>query len=395
MPAEFRHAIKRITLTCGVMVQDVLPGQLRDNEGMTSVPAWGRPPYFWFVAAYPLDLGPQRLAGEVLPGVGQDRLFAIAAAKQVDLLGRSGIDAIKDGRPEGLKIGAAQHQAGTHTTDADRDDRPWAGAGQDLADGLDVPHHVPSASASAQPGRGKEIWCGRCAVPTTWPSEVTSSPLVLEGTDVNPEYDLHLCHTSAVARLPTDQRMVDANRSDRRSRFARYRGRTEAGGSGGDNHLSKPAYRCRSCYRSRARGGAARCRLRDPCGRQSLASSHSQSGWHPPLDQYLGRSASATTHRLHLDCGLRPQPVSVLPRQARQRAGIGAQQTSGHGGSGYAIPHPGCHGCSGSDARSAGICTPRHVISAMRSPLGRRGDRRPCTGAGTIGLLIWRDPNVS
>jgi hypothetical protein len=35
------------------------------------------------------------------------------------------------------------------------------------------PHQVPSASASAQP----ETWCGRCVVPTTWPSGMTSSPL--------------------------------------------------------------------------------------------------------------------------------------------------------------------------------------------------------------------------
>ena len=165
MPAKFRHSIERITLAGGVVVEDVLSGELGNNEGVASVPSASCPPYLWFVLPYPLDLGPERLAGEVLPRVGQDRLRTIAAAEQVDLRGRSGIDAIKDGRPEGFKICVAEHKTWTHTADADRDDRPRAGAGQDLADGLGrlptrYPRHLPrpSPDAARKSGAGAALF---------------------------------------------------------------------------------------------------------------------------------------------------------------------------------------------------------------------------------------------
>src|SRR4029450_4898778 len=61
---------------------------------------------------------------------------------------------------------------------------PTIGPGAELVRTLQIlstsSHQVRSASASAHPGRGNEIWCARWADSITRPSGVTSSPLVLE-----------------------------------------------------------------------------------------------------------------------------------------------------------------------------------------------------------------------
>ena len=159
--------------------------------------------------------------------------------------------------------------------------------------------------------------------------------------------------------------MADEDRSDRRSGSARHRGSPPARSSWGECHVSQPAYRRRSCYWGGARGDAARRRMCGPCSGPSVASSHSQSGRHPPVDQYAGRSTRGAACHLHLDCRLRPQPFSVLPRVIRERTGTAAQQAPGHGGSGYAIPCPGRDSCSGSNARSSGVRAQGDVVSAV------------------------------
>ena len=99
MPVEFRHSVERVTLAGGVMIKNVFPGQLCDDEGVTAVPAASGTPDIRFIPAYPLELGPQRLAGEALAGIGEDRILAITAAQQVDLLSSPCVDPIEDRRP--------------------------------------------------------------------------------------------------------------------------------------------------------------------------------------------------------------------------------------------------------------------------------------------------------
>ena len=115
MPVESRHSVERVTLAGGVMIKNVFPGQLGDERRID------RPPSpraacqtsGWFFPAYPLELGPQRLAGEALAAhYCEDRILAITAAQQVDLLSGPRVDAIEDRRPREGKIGITEHEAG-------------------------------------------------------------------------------------------------------------------------------------------------------------------------------------------------------------------------------------------------------------------------------------------
>jgi hypothetical protein len=80
MPVELRHPVERVTLARGVMIKNVFAGQLRDDVGVTAVPAARGSPYLRLVSAHPLEFRPERLAGEALARIGEDRLLAIATA---------------------------------------------------------------------------------------------------------------------------------------------------------------------------------------------------------------------------------------------------------------------------------------------------------------------------
>ena len=122
VPAEAGHPVERVALARGVVVHHVLTGQLGGDERVGAVPAVGPPPDLRLVLADPLELGTQGLEVKNLPPLAK-----ISAAPyrwlRVDLLGRPRVDAVEDGGSQWPQIVVAQHQAGSHTADADPDHR--------------------------------------------------------------------------------------------------------------------------------------------------------------------------------------------------------------------------------------------------------------------------------
>ena len=182
-PRSRVNVVERVALARGVVVKDVLAGELPHDVGVRVEPARGARPGVGLVAPRPQQLGADRLGRQGGPAAGDDRFLAVAVGELVDLGGRPHVDAVEDRRPDGLVAGVAQDQAGADARDADAGDpasRP-ARPASSLAMETTSCHQTPTGSTSAQFGLGIDMDPGRdrTAVARTVPSGAASTPLLL------------------------------------------------------------------------------------------------------------------------------------------------------------------------------------------------------------------------
>jgi hypothetical protein len=73
-PVLRRQVVQRVALAGGVVVQDVLAGELGDHEGVAAEPPARVGPDSRLVVAQPSQSGPDRLCGQQLAAPRDDRV---------------------------------------------------------------------------------------------------------------------------------------------------------------------------------------------------------------------------------------------------------------------------------------------------------------------------------
>ena len=94
------HIVERRPVAGAVVIEDVLAGEARDDEGARAVDAPRRRPYLRILVDEPADLGSRRLARQSGAAAGQDVLRAQLGSQSLDLGARPRVDPVEDGRPQ-------------------------------------------------------------------------------------------------------------------------------------------------------------------------------------------------------------------------------------------------------------------------------------------------------
>ena len=181
------HVVERRPVACAVVVEDVLAGEARDDEGTRAVDAPGRRPHLRLIVGEPADLGSRGLARQPRAAAREDLVRAELDGQPLDLRARARVDPVQDRRPQRPAVRPGREHA---RAEARSRRRPSPGRHGPRARARQTsttpPHQSRSASCSAQPGRGREMPCSSRASATTSPSASTSTALVLEDPTSRP-----------------------------------------------------------------------------------------------------------------------------------------------------------------------------------------------------------------